>query len=59
MKILKLSVNFIKNKKIKNNLNFGQMEINMKDNLKMEKDKETGYSYGQMEINIMVKGITI
>ena len=59
MKIQKLSVNFIKNKKIKNNLNFGQMEINMKDNLKMEKDKEMAYSYGLMEINIMVNGTTI
>lgn len=59
MKIQKLLVNFIKNKKIKNNLNFGPMEINMRVNLKMEKDKEMVYSYGLMEINIMANGITI
>ena len=35
------------------------MEINMKDNLQMEKDKEKGYLFGQMVINIMVNGTTI
>lgn len=35
------------------------MEINMKDNFKMEKDKEKVYLFGQMVTNIMVIGITI